>query len=258
MIRYTGINRFKIDGITYSALKVESVEDIGDNGEKIDDCLCCNIINNDEVSEMTPVAVVEIDVSYYDGKVVIPNTFTYEGHDCVVVLLRDFSFINPEKLIKLYMAKYISMIFSDTFLNCVNLEFVNLPRQLRYIESSAFEGCTKLDNLLIPPLVSYIERYAFKDCTNLKYLFILSYPESPMCLVERNAFEGCTNMLRIGTLEMDPKITKTYPEGKSYKGFQAKKPGVVLCDHADLILRAARLDFKGVDKLNYNHFEIVF
>lgn len=255
MVRYTGINRFSVAGITYSALLVEYVEDKGSQEEEDQDCICYNIRNCDAVKNMTPVAVVEIDVAYYQGKVTIPDTVSYKGSEYVVVLLRPYSF-NSEGLISINMPRYISVIEWGTFCGCINLKFVRLPPLLRYIESGAFEGCVRLDNVLILSRVSYIEKDAFLNCIGMKWLGILSIPESPKCIVEDDAFFGCLNLEKVGLLWSTIQNAKEnkLPQVTNYS---ATKPNVVMCNAVPLLFRLGRIKNKEVDKLHYRFYEIV-
>lgn len=58
-------------------------------------------------------------------------------------------------------------IFSGAFLNCGQLEQIELPQELKDIGENAFSGCRKLQSIYIPLSVQKIGSQAFKGCTNL-------------------------------------------------------------------------------------------
>lgn len=260
MVRYTGENQFTVEGITYSTIKVEYVENNSNQSWEDQDCLCFNIKTDEKMSGLAPVAIVHIDVAHYNGRVKIADTVKYEGREYVIVLLKPYSF-NAEELISITMPKYIPMIFTGTFENCINLEYVCPPPYLRYIEERAFSGCAKLENLLITPRVSYIESYAFEGCTGMTGLFILSFPDSPQCRTEEFAFTDCVNIKRVGLIESSREEAKKMKENKDIQpkvtSYSSHKPGVLLCNHIPLLFQLARSKSTGKEKLHFRYFEVV-
>lgn len=254
MIRYSGENQFIVDGITYSTLKIEYVRDKGNNGLEDQDCICFNMSDNNCISGMIPVVVVNIDVSFFKGNVSIPDTVKFDGCEYVVVLLKPYCF-SKKDLVSINMSKYISMIFTGTFEDCINMEHVNLPPYLRYIEAEAFTSCIKLDQVMITPRVSFIENDAFEKCIGLKELYILSFPESPQCKVEEHAFTDCVNLKRIGLIESSREEIKENKEPK-VTGYSRTKPNVLMCEHVPFLFRLARAKCNGKDELHYKFFEV--
>ena len=98
----------------------------------------------------------------YSGKVVIPETVTYDGKSYPV-----------------------TSIGGGAFCNCSGLTSIDIPNSVTSIGEVAFGACTGLISVEIPNSVTSIEGGAFYDCRGLTS--IVSLIESPFAITGKNA-----------------------------------------------------------------------
>lgn len=82
----------------------------------------------------------------------------------------------------------ISIIKTNAFRGCTNLEITELPISITTIGNYAFYGCTNLALTELPSGLTSIGEYAFYGCTSL---MISSLP-SGITSIGNHAFNGCT------------------------------------------------------------------
>lgn len=61
----------------------------------------------------------------------------------------------------------IEFIGPRSFVNCINLESIDLPNNINSIDALAFYGCNSLNSIMIPHSVQFIGNNAFNGCSNL-------------------------------------------------------------------------------------------
>lgn len=99
--------------------------------------------------------------------IVIPEGVSY---------IEEWAFYMCEKLKNVEIkSNELTLIETNTFSKCINLEKIILPDSLLCIDSNAFYGCSKLETIVIPENVTNIYAGAFSHCENLKEIII---PES--------------------------------------------------------------------------------
>ena len=86
-----------------------------------------------------------------------------------------------------------TVIGSDAFSGCTNLEKVILPDTLTEIGSGAFSNCHSLKEIKIPNGVRSIENLTFYDCRSLERIDI----PANMTHIAGDAFGNCTNLKTI-------------------------------------------------------------
>ena len=74
------------------------------------------------------------------------------------------------------MGNKVGSIGKEAFLDCAQLDSVNLSRSLQIIENRAFSGCTRLRSILLPPAVRSIGCRVFVGCAALTE--VLVHPEN--------------------------------------------------------------------------------
>ena len=94
---------------------------------------------------------------------------------------------NCTSLRSIYNTKQITSVWSEAFLNCQSLTYIDLE-SCSDISNNAFEGCTSLSEINLP-LCSYIYNNAFKGCTSLTKVNCSVYS------IESEAFFGCINLI---------------------------------------------------------------
>lgn len=81
-------------------------------------------------------------------------------------------------------------IGKEAFVECKELEWVELPDDLTVLPASIFDGCEKLRRVILPDSLKEIEYSAFRGCKSLNRILITS------CVNEIGscAFSDCTNL----------------------------------------------------------------
>lgn len=105
----------------------------------------------------------------YTGTVTIPSTVSYKSKDLTV-----------------------AAIGGTAFVDCVDLESVEMPECITFIGSYAFKGCG-IKTLQIPNSVQRVGSYAFADCKNITYF---DWPDSCIEIADYT-FNGCRNLSAI-------------------------------------------------------------
>ena len=87
----------------------------------------------------------------------------------------------------------VRRIGEKAFMECGNLQQINLPAELMEIEKYAFSGCDALVAVTIPDSVEKIGTFAFNNCTNLQTLVLGAKLEE----IPAYAFNGCESLTQI-------------------------------------------------------------
>ena len=124
------------------------------------------------------------------------NAFEESNIESIVIpegvyYIEEWAFYMCEKLKNVEIkSNELTLIETNTFSKCINLEKIILPDSLLCIDSNAFYGCSKLETIVIPENVTNIYAGAFSHCENLKEIII---PEN-VSYVGPNVFYGCPNL----------------------------------------------------------------
>ena len=103
----------------------------------------------------------------YSGKVVIPESVTFNGN-----------------------TYNVTSIAGSAFLSCSSLTSVCMPNNIVSIGTFAFEDCTTLTEVIMSNNVKSIEKYAFLNCSSLPEITI---PGSVIS-IGNSLFEGCSSL----------------------------------------------------------------
>lgn len=120
------------------------------------------------------------ELQYFTGLTIIPNN----------------AFYSCTYLWKITIPKNVKKIGSEatsntnTFKDCINLTFLDLPEGLNSIGDHAFSDCKGLVNITIPGSVTIIGENAFWDCASLKKIII---PDN-VAIIGASAFYGCSGL----------------------------------------------------------------
>lgn len=152
------------------------------------------------------------------GKVVIPNTITYEGQDYSVTGIAEEAFkgtkissveiaasvkhiglsafeeCNSMSKVTFEEGSQLEAIGSSVFATCTNLSDVVFAKSgvLNYIGNSAFTGCASLKEITFPASLKTIDFYAFGECTSLKEFAFDD--NAQITNIEPFAFNSCSNL----------------------------------------------------------------
>ena len=147
----------------------------------------------------------------YSGKVVIPETVTYDGKSYPV-----------------------TSIAGGAFCNCSGLTSIDIPNSVTSIGEVAFGACTGLISVEIPNSVTSIEGGAFYDCRGLTS--IVSLIESPFAITGKNAdirtfpsdvFYNATLYVPGGTIEKY-KSTKGWKDFAKIEEIDVNNIGIII------------------------------
>ena len=145
----------------------------------------------------------------YSGKVVIPETITYNGQTYPVTSIGELAFRGCTGLTSVIIGKGITSIDLEAFEDC-SLTSIEIPHNVTKIDRLAFNNCTGLTSVIIGNGVTSIGNGAFYGCTgltsvifgngvksigngafsNCKSLTSVKIPNS-VTSIEKNAFESC-------------------------------------------------------------------
>ena len=103
----------------------------------------------------------------YAGKVVIPESVTYEGNTYSVTSIRGFAFQDCSSLTEVTIPGSVTSIGEWAFSGCSSLTEVTIPGSVTSIGSSAFRNCSGLTEVTIPSSVTSIGDGAFEYCSGL-------------------------------------------------------------------------------------------
>jgi len=150
----------------------------------------------------------------YPGKVVIPETVTYNGE-----------------------TYRVTNIGSDAFEDCVELTSIVIPNSVTSIDRLAFSRCVALTSAVIGNGVKSIGFYAFSDCTGLTSIEI---PNS-VTSIEAYAFTRCTGLTSIEF----PNSVTNIGEG-AFAGSLKKSTSIVIPNNVTNIGRYAFMGCSGI------------
>lgn len=94
---------------------------------------------------------------------------------------------------------YLTSIVNGAFINCYNLQSVDLPAGLERIEPSAFAGCRNLRRIELPSTLNFLGAQAFYDCESLESI---SLPEG-IKDIGRETFALCSHLVSISMPQVE-------------------------------------------------------
>lgn len=185
------------------------------------------IVNNInyEITSVNPNTVQVIaNEPRYSGKVVIPSTVGYNGHNYIVnkVGLHAFYYAYADTVI---ISENVTTLSTESFVGCSQLKILNLPSTLSIIEDRAISYCNVLDSINVnssnnnfaslngilynkamtelfkvpssrlgtfnvPTGITKIKNYAFESCTSLDTIVI----SEGVSEIGISAFYSCGNL----------------------------------------------------------------
>ena len=130
--------------------------------------------------------VTPYDTLFYEGDIVIPEKFTYEGTEYTVVGTAANSFLDCKDLTSLTLPATCVTIARNSFKGCSALTSSPLPPTVTSVGSGVFNGCTGLEEITIWPGWTKPVSEEFANCSNLKRL-IIAQGDAPV-VMKVNAF----------------------------------------------------------------------
>ena len=171
----------------------------------------------------------------YEGDVVIPATFDYDGVEYTVTSVGVGAFAYSKKLTSVTLPATITNITEGAFAASPNLAFIAVPEEDSYyctvdgvlysrdmsllmacpgsktgeyevpatvsvIAWSAFNGCQELTKISLPSSLAYISANAFRECSSLQEMTI----PNEVNIIEDGTFYGC---YQLTTLTLPSSLT---------------------------------------------------
>lgn len=135
----------------------------------------------------TELSVTSHPSDSYLGKVVIPETVTYDGKSYPVTSIGEGAFEGCEELTSVVIPNGVIRIGEGAFEDCTGLTSIKIPNSVTSIGDEAFYGCKGLTAITIPNSVTSIGKFAFGFCSELKYIAIKEGVKN----IDDDAFTGC-------------------------------------------------------------------
>ena len=101
--------------------------------------------------------------------------------------------VDKGEITQINLPMFLTTIPANQFLNCKNLEKVEIPPTVHSIAQSAFDDCSALEEIIIPPFLMSIDNYAFRKCSSLKYFVIPNFLKS----IGQYAFAECSSITEL-------------------------------------------------------------
>lgn len=146
------------------------------------------VLNETAMTAIAGLASTNNKANKYPSRrsVNIPETVTYNGAIYEVIGISDQAFQNDTILSSVTIPPSVTKIGKFAFMDCKNLNTVNLSDGVHEIGSGAFRNCP-LASVTIPPSVTKIGDMAFYYCKNLN---TINLPEG-LQEIGSSAFSGC-------------------------------------------------------------------
>lgn len=130
----------------------------------------------------------------YTGKVVIPETVSYNGRTYAVTAVGENAFAGCDGLTSVQLPSSVRVLNACAFLGCTSLTKVTLPESVSVFCPCAFTGCTSLQTITLPRHTEMVDSLTFYCCASLTSV-ILPHRVRTIC--------G-------GAMEHMPKVTHLY------------------------------------------------
>ena len=131
-------------------------------------------------------------IGSFEGTVItsvtIPSSFS---------LIPKGFFKNMPNLLKVTFAENSTCthLHTGAFMNCPNLQVINIPNTLQELGNDCFNGCSRLDSIIFPNTVTTIRDGCLQGCSALTSVTL---PENDnYTVIYPNMFSGCTALRSI-------------------------------------------------------------
>lgn len=135
--------------------------------------------------------VVGINNSLEDNNLKIVYEVTLNEVPCQVdsIVIAKDGFSHPEVVETLVIGEGIEVIGVNSFKECKNLAYLELPSSLISVGDNAFQGCAHLQKLWLPESLKSIGSNAFNGCN----LTRVSYERNELPTINKNVFSNSSN-----------------------------------------------------------------
>ena len=120
------------------------------------------------------------------GRVIIPDTVTYNNVKYPVTAISNYAFRDCKKITSISMPNSITKLGEYSFDSCSGLTSIEIPSSITALTSNAFINCTGLTEIKLPNTLTSIGTMTFADCTDLTSIDL---PES-LTIIGEGSFSG--------------------------------------------------------------------
>lgn len=121
---------------------------------------------------------------YYDDSTAVSKTTPW------AYLLKDHDDLRLETVT---ISDGVTSIGNMAFINCKDLQHLNLGKDVQSIGNQAFSGCSKIQSISFPKNITSLEKSAFYNCESLYEVTF----EGDLKSIGNSAFRFCNNLNRI-------------------------------------------------------------
>ena len=141
----------------------------------------------------TQSAYVTSGENKYSGKIIIPQSVTYNGKTLNVTAIGEMAFFECADLVSVDIPQSIMTIGPKAFKYCWALTTINIPENITEIKDETFRYCGCLTSIKFPDQLTSIGYNAFERCEKLESV---SIPNS-VVEIKGEAFMGCVGLKKI-------------------------------------------------------------
>ena len=141
-------------------------------------------------------AIVTSNPDKYSGKVVIPDSISYNGSNYPVIFIGENAFSGCTDLTSVVIPDRVSKIDKNAFSWCKNLTSIYIPDNVNEIGDYAFAYCEKLTSIRMPEKImgnAVFGKDIFMHCFNLTSITI---PEGVHTIIDW-MFADCWNLTTV-------------------------------------------------------------
>ena len=146
-----------------------------------------NLKSSDRTAEVT------FSGTFYTGKVIIPESFVFDGVTYSVTSIGEYAFYGCSELTSVTIPTTVKTLVDKSFKNCTGLTSVTIPNSVTSIGQEVFRGCTGLTSVKISNQLTAISRMAFYDCSGLTSVTI----PNGVTTLDDFSFCGCASLTSI-------------------------------------------------------------
>lgn len=154
-----------------------------------------NVISGTKTVAVTSEAA---EHSSYSGRVIVPESVTYNGEKYIVAAIGNKAFVRS-KVTDVQIPDNVTSIGDSAFYFSEELENITLPQKLTKISRCAFAG-TSITAIAVPEGVTELGNGAFQSCLRLHTVFL----PSTLKLISAYGFNNCSSLSEIYSKASNP------------------------------------------------------
>ena len=139
----------------------------------------------------------ETYVYIYNGVAEVPKDVTHVRVESDVTIIPAYAFMDCRDMEEIELPEGLIKIEEHAFQYCTSLKRINLPSSLLEIGEAAFDLCEDLEEVVLPEGLQRLGRYAYYRCDSLQRIVI---PPN-IHAIERGTFGFCSGLTEVSISE---------------------------------------------------------